>query len=54
MTVEELAMHRRISEVVMDAFAAGSMEDILASMLQCAVDVSPLRGRRENGHGSRN
>ena len=40
-SVEELAMHRKLSEFVTTAFAAKSMQSIMTSMMQAAVDVAP-------------
>lgn len=40
-SVEELAMHRKLSEFVTTAFAARSMQSIMTSMMQAAVDVAP-------------
>ena len=39
--VEEMAMHRKLSEFVTDAFAAKAMRPIMASMMQTALEVSP-------------
>lgn len=40
-SVEELAMHRKLSEFVTTAFAAKSMQSIMTSMMQAAVEVAP-------------
>ena len=40
-SVEELAMHRKLSEFVTTAFASKSMQSIMAGMMHAAVEVAP-------------
>jgi len=43
LSLEELAMHRKLSEVVREAFCADSMDGILSRMMRSALEASQPR-----------